>query len=108
MFNVIDKVPSRLQPWARETQNGVMKAEKKPVAKKMMQEFSGEFAAKYPRAVETLEKDRNVLLTFFDFPAQHWVYLRTTNAIESTFSMVKLRTRVTRGAGSRNTASAMA
>lgn len=108
MFNVIDKFPSRLQPRAKEMLNGIMKADKKSVAEKLMREFSGEFAAKYPKAVETLEKDRNVLLTFFDFPAPHWVHLRTTNPIESTFSTVKLRTRVTRGAGSRNTALSMA
>lgn len=108
MFNVVDKFPSRLQPRAKEMLNGIMKADKKSVAEKLMREFSGEFAAKYPKAVETLEKDRDVLLTFFDFPAQHWVHLRTTNPIESTFSTVKLRTRVTRGAGSRNTALSMA
>jgi len=108
MFNVVDKFPSRLQPRAKEMLNGIMKADKKSVAQKLMREFSDEFGAKYPKAVETLEKDRDVLLTFFDFPAPHWVHLRTTNPIESTFSTVKLRTRVTRGAGSRNTALAMA
>jgi len=88
--------------------NGIMKEDKKSVAEKHIRKFSEESAAKYPKAVETFEEDRDVLLTFFDFPALHWVHLRTTNPIESTFSTVKLRTRVTRGAGSRTTALSMA
>ena len=108
IFNVLDKLPARLQPRGKEMLNGIMKADKKSVAEKMMREFSDEFGAKYPKAVETLEKDRDALLTFFDFPAPHWLHLRTTNPIESTFSTVKLRTRVTKGAGSRTTALSMA
>ena len=56
---------------------------------------------KYPKAVTTLEKDADVLLTFFDFPAQHWKHLRTSNVIESPFATVRLRQQVTKGAGSR-------
>jgi len=59
--------------------------------------------AKYPKAVECLAKDRDVLLTFYDFPAEHWVHLRTTNPIESTFATVRLRTARTKGCGSRAT-----
>jgi transposase-like protein len=58
-------------------------------------------SAKYPKAVATLEKDADVLLTFFDFPAEHWKHLRTSNVIESPFATVRLRQRVTKGAGSR-------
>ena len=108
IFNVLDKLPARLQPRGKEILHGIMKADKKSVAQKLMREFSDEFGAKYPKAVETLEKDRDALLTFFDFPAPHWIHLRTTNPIESTFSTVKLRTRVTKGAGSRTTALSMA
>jgi putative transposase len=56
---------------------------------------------KSPKAVATLEKDADVLLTFFDFPAEHWKHLRTSNVIESPFATVRLRQRVTKGAGSR-------
>ena len=63
--------------------------------------FIETFRAKYPKAVECLEKDRDVLLTFYDFPAEHWVHLRTTNPIESTFATARLRTRRTKGSGSR-------
>lgn len=59
------------------------------------------YQAKYPKAVECLVKDREVLLTFYDFPAEHWVHLRTTNPIESSFATVRLRTHKTKGCGSR-------
>jgi len=59
------------------------------------------FSSKYPKATECLEKDREVLLTFYDFPAEHWRHIRTTNPIESTFATVRLRTRRTKGCGSR-------
>ncbi len=63
--------------------------------------FHSEYEAKYPKAVTTLEKDIDALLTFFDFPAEHWKHLRTSNVIESPFATVRLRHRVTKGAGSR-------
>jgi hypothetical protein len=66
------------------------------------------YAAKYPKAPDKLLKDREVLLAHFDFPAEHWVHLRTTNAIESTFATVRLRTHKTKGAGSRSAGLAMA
>ena len=59
------------------------------------------FEAKYPGAVQCLNKDREVLLTFYDFPAEHWIHVRTTNPIESTFATVRLRHRKTKGSGSR-------
>ena len=72
------------------------------------QGFSEEFSARYPKAVETLTKDQDQLLTFFDFPAEHWIHLRTTNPVESPFATVKARTKVTKGAGSRKAGLAMA
>jgi transposase-like protein len=70
--------------------------------------FSEEFQARYPKAVETLTKDQDQLLTFLDFPAEHWIHLRTSNPIESPFATVKARTKVTKGAGSRDAGLAMA
>ena len=63
--------------------------------------FVTTFHAKFPAATACLEKDRDVLLTFYDFPAEHWIHIRTTNPVESTFATVRLRTRKTKGAGSR-------
>ncbi|HWE30282.1 MAG TPA: transposase, partial [Polyangia bacterium] len=70
--------------------------------------FAQEYAAKYPKAVASLVDNRDRLLTFFDLPAEHWKHLRTTNPLESTFATVKLRQRVTKGAGSRAAGLAMA
>jgi putative transposase len=79
----------------------VMYAESRGHAREAITRFASEFGAKYPKAVTTLEKDADVLLTFFDFPAEHWKHLRTSNVIESPFATVRLRQRVTKGAGSR-------
>jgi transposase-like protein len=68
---------------------------------KAITRFAGEYGAKYSKAVTTLERDSAALLTFFDFPAEHWKHLRTSNVIESPFATVRLRQRVTKGAGSR-------
>ena len=70
--------------------------------------FVAEFEEKYPRATETLTKDQDKLLTYFDYPAAHWVHLRTTNPVESPFATVKQRMKQTRGAGSREAGLAMA
>ena len=70
--------------------------------------FLQAYSAKYPKAVECLVKDRDRLLTFYDFPAEHWKHVRTSNPIESTFATVRLRTIKTKGCLSRNTALAMA
>ena len=67
-------------------------------ARNAITRFAGEYGAKYPKAVTTLEKDADALLTFFDFPAEHWKHLRTSNVIESPFATVRLRQRVTKGA----------
>src|SRR5260221_13161625 len=65
-------------------------------------QFIASYQAKYPKATECLEKDKEWLFTFYDFPAQHWSHLRTTNPIESTFPTVRLRTQRTKGCGSRS------
>jgi putative transposase len=108
LVNVLDKLPKRLQPRAKEMLHEIMYAPDRESALEEIEHFSEEYDARYPKAVETLTKDQDQLLTFFDFPAEHWVHLRTTNPIESTFSTVKARTRTTKGAGSRKAGLAMA
>ncbi len=76
-------------------------AETKKDAEKAFDIAVAKLSDKYPKATECLEKDREELLAFYDFPAQHWIHIRTTNPIESTFSTVRLRTRKTRTCGSR-------
>ena len=73
-----------------------------------IERFVEDYGTKHAKAVESLTRDQDCLLSFFDFPAEHWVHLRTTNAIESTFATVRLRQRVTKGAGSRTKALLMA
>jgi len=106
--NVLDKLPKRLQPKAKDQLHQIMRAPDHQAALEEMERFRRDFADKYPKAVATLSKDREQLFTFFNYPAAHWIHLRTTNAIESTFSTVKARTRVTKGAGSRKAGLAMA
>jgi len=108
LANVLDKLPKRLQPRAKMLLHEIMRAPSRKDALEGIARFSEEYAARYPKAAECLTKDQDTLLTFFDFPAQHWVHLRTTNPIESPFATVKARTRTTKGAGSRNAALAMA
>jgi hypothetical protein len=79
----------------------VMYAETREQARVAITRFAAEHGAKYPKAVTALEQDADTLLTFFDFPAEHWKHLRTSNVIESPFATVRLRRRVTKGAGSR-------
>jgi transposase-like protein len=85
-----------------------MNAEDKDAAQLAVDQFQATYAAKYPKAVNKVLKDRQVLLTHFDFPVEHWIHLRTTNVIESTFATVRLRTNKTKGAGSRSAGLAMA
>jgi len=91
----------RLQPRVKAALHEVMYAETREQAREAVTRFAIEYSPKYPKAVATLEKDADVLLTFFDFPAEHWKHLRTSNVIESPFAPVRLRQRVTKGAGSR-------
>jgi len=106
--NVLDKLPKRLQPKAKRMLHEIMNSETRADAEEEMAAFAREFEAKYPKAVQTLLGDTEQLLTLYDFPAEHWRHIRTTNAIESTFATVKLRTRVTKGAGSRTAGLTMA
>ena len=108
LANVLDKLPKRLQARAKEMLHEIMYAPDRESALEEIALFSEEYGARYPRAVEALAKDQDQLLTFFDFPAEHWIHLRTTNPIESTFSTVKARTKKTKGAGSRKAGLAMA
>jgi len=106
--NVLDKLPKRLQPRAKAQLHEIMYAPDRESALAEMAAFEEEYEARYTKAVETLLKDQESLLTFLDFPAEHWLHLRTTNPIESTFATVKARTKKTKGAGSRKAGLAMA
>jgi transposase-like protein len=106
--NVLDKLPQRLQRRAKEQLHEIMHAPDRGSALEAVRVFRGDFEAKYPKAVACLDEDLAALLTFLDFPAEHWVHLRTTNVIESVFAPVKGRTRKTKGAGSRRAGLAMA
>jgi putative transposase len=108
LVNVLDKLPRRLQPKAKQALHEIMYAEDRAQAEEAIVRFAEDYEAKYPKAVASLRADQAKLLTFFDFPAEHWLHLRTTNVIESPFATVRLRQRVTKGAGSRMKALAMA
>ena len=101
--NVLDKLPKHVQARAKENLHQIWMAETKQQAEKSFDHFVKSYEAKYPKAAECLAKDRDVLLTFYDFPAEHWIHLRTTNPIESTFATVRLRTAKTRGMLTRDT-----
>jgi putative transposase len=105
---VLDALPKRLQPRAKSLLHEVMEAPSRADARAALERFRGEFDAKYPKAVAKLDRDWAAVTAFYDFPAEHWRHLRTSNAIESSFATVKLRTRVTKGAGSKKAALAMA
>jgi len=106
--NVLDKLPKRLQEKAREQLREVMNAPDRESAHAAIREFRLEFGAKYERAVSCLEEDEEELLRFMEFPAEHWIHLKTTNVIESVFAPAKGRTKKTKGAGSRKAGLAMA
>ena len=106
--NVLDKLPKKLQAQAKSQLHEMMRSPNRKSAHKEKENFVKTYQAKYPKAAECLEKDWKQLTTFFDFPAEHWISLRTTNPIESSFATVKLRTRTTKGAGSTKVAVSMA
>ncbi len=99
--NVLDKMPKSVQPDAKKLIHEMYLSPTLKAAKAALVEFRQRFGAKHPKAVECLDKDEDVLFTFYDFPAEHWLHIRTTNAIESTFATVRHRTRQTKGCGSR-------
>jgi len=99
--NVLDKLPKSLQGRAKGMLRDIYQAEDRETAQKAMNYFEQEFERKYIKAVECLMKDREALLCFYDYPGEHWRHLRTTNPIESTFATVRLRTKKTKGCGSR-------
>ncbi|QDN74836.1 IS256 family transposase [Streptomyces sp. S1A1-7] len=105
--NVSNVLPKSAQPGATKAMQEIYNAEDRAHAEKAIEEFARIYEAKWPKAVKKITDDAEELLAFYDFPAQHWVHLRTTNPIESTFSTVKIRTKVTRGAGSPAAALAM-
>jgi putative transposase len=100
--NVLDKLPKAVQSKAKGMLHNMYQAPTKKEALKAYDHFIASFKDKYPKAVECLEKDKEVLFTFYDFPAAHWLHIRTTNPIESTFATVRLRTAKTKGCGSRS------
>ncbi|MFI7329771.1 IS256 family transposase [Streptomyces rubiginosohelvolus] len=105
--NVVNALPRSAQPGAKKALQEIYNAEDRDHAEKAVKDFGRAYGAKWPKAVKKITDDVDELLAFYDFPAEHWVHLRTTNPIESTFSTVKLRTKVTRGAGSPAAALAM-
>ena len=101
MANILDKLPKGAQPKAKGALHEIYGAESKAAAEEALDLFVKTYGAKYPKATECLEKDKEELLAFYDFPAEHWRHIRTTNPIESVFSMVRLRHDKTKGSGSR-------
>jgi transposase-like protein len=99
--NVLDKLPKGVQPKAKRMLHEIYLAESKAAAGKAFDLFVATYQAKFPKATECLAKDRQELLTFYDFPAEHWLHIRTTNPIESVFATVRLRTDKTKGTGTR-------
>jgi putative transposase len=105
--NILNYLPKGKQPQAKQHLHEIWMAASQKEAEQAFDHFVAVYGAKYPKAVECLSKDRDVLLTFYDFPAEHWVHIRTTNPVESTFATVRLRTAKTRGCLSRDTAFTM-
>jgi putative transposase len=99
--NVLNKLPKANQPKAKSALHQIWMADTKHAAHKAVDSFIATYAAKYPKATECLAQDRDALLAFYDFPAEHWIHIRTTNPIESTFATVRHRTIKTRGCVSR-------
>jgi putative transposase len=105
--NVLNKLPPSLQGKAKQDLHAIYEAESRDAAEKAFDRFVAKYGAKYDKAAACLIKDRDVLLAFYAFPAEHWKHVRTTNPIESTFATVRLRTDKTKGCLSRQTALAM-
>jgi putative transposase len=106
--NVLDALPKSAQPTAKKMLSEIRDAEDRDHALAAAKRFDHEYKAKFPKAAAKLTDDLDRLLTFYDFPAEHWIHLKTSNPIESTFATVRLRTKVTKGSGSRAAGLAMA
>ena len=105
--NVLNKLPKSVQTKVKEALHDIWMAESRKDADKAFDSAIARFGAKYRKAMDCLEKNREELLAFYDFPAEHWIHIRTNNPIESTFATVRLRTTKTRNCGSRDTTLAM-
>ncbi|GGU24785.1 IS256 family transposase [Streptomyces lavendofoliae] len=105
--NIANALPKSAQPGATKAMQEIYNAEYRTHAERAIEAFAKTYGAKWLKAAAEITEDREGLPAFYDFPAEHWIHLRTTNPIESTFSTVKLRTKVTRGAGSPAAALAM-
>jgi putative transposase len=105
--NILDKLPTSVQPAAKRDLREIWQAPDRVTAETAVATFAEKYAAKYEKVVTCLLKDRDALLTFYDFPAEHWDHLRTSNPIESVFATVRLRTVRTKGALSQDTARLM-
>lgn len=105
--NVLNKLPKSVQAKAKAALHDIWQAETRKAAHQAFDFFLEKYGTKYEAAHECLKKDRDVLLTFYDFPAEHWKHLRTTNPIESTFATIRLRHRRTKGNGTRRASLAM-
>lgn len=103
MGNVLDKLPKSLQSKAKQQLQEIWMADTRENAYKAFEQFVETYKGKYPKATECLQKDKEALLVFYDFPAEHWAHIRTTNPIESTFATVRHRTYKSKGCFSRTT-----
>jgi putative transposase len=105
--NTLDALPKSVQGRAKKAIKEITEAENKAEAKKAIKEFVKEFGTKWPKAVKKITDDEEALLAFYDYPAEHWRHLRTTNPIESPFATVRARTDITKGPGNREAGVAM-
>jgi putative transposase len=106
--NTLDALPTSVQSTAKKMLAEIRDAEDRDHAVEAAKRFDAEFRTKWPKAADKIHTDLDRLLTFYDYPAEHWIHLKTSNPIESTFSTVRLRTKVTKGPGSRAAGLAMA
>lgn len=105
--NILDSMPKSVHPRAKAAIKEIIEAEDKAHAETAIKEFANEFGVKWPKAVSKIKEDKAALLAFYDYPAEHWRHLRTSNPIESVFAPVRARTDVTKGPGSRQAGLAM-
>lgn len=106
--NIMEKLPKSMQPKVKEALHNIWNAESRAAANKALENCVSRFTAKYPKAMECLSKDKETLLAFYDFPAENWQHIRSSNPIESVFATVRLRTEKSKHCGSRLTTLTMA